>query len=136
MKNENKIFQKITLTVLFIALIIIITFSWYSIYGQNKQNYSKEKKELSSSHAVINQQKNVQKDVVKDSTILVIADSTKETQLQNEKKVVNEQTSTEEKNGKWKIIIKKDVLCVYPSKKWNNTFIVYQIGRASCRERV
>ena len=162
MKNENRKMKIVSAISLFFALMLIISFSWYSINRQNEENHSKEKKELLSGNIVKNQQNNVPEIVVKDTAGLLKVDSiayvsareipdssnnsvlkmkakkvnihkeiTKETLTQIEERAGETPSSTEEKNGKWKIIIKNGMIYVYPNGKWSNAFIAYPASAAN-----
>jgi hypothetical protein len=75
MKNENNTFRLITLVVIFLALITIITFSWYTIDKQNGNIYSKEKNGAPSKPIITNQKNTSEEKVATNPTVPVPADT-------------------------------------------------------------
>ncbi len=153
MKNEKRTFRSISIIVLLLAILLLTGFSWYAVNKQNNENQLSGKKELQVNMVSPKPPVETPKPVT-DSSVALKTDSVSAVQTANvgdsvhssivkvkhhkliiEKKEMNNEIieydkpvseiPAREKYAKWRFIIKKDMICVYPGDKWQNVFVVY-----------
>ena len=154
MKDEKRTFRLISILVLLLSFILISGFSWYAVNKQYTPNNQDAIKNIPVRQALPKPETEPPKPTT-DSSTIAKADSAQSTKgvttdtnhivvvkVRHPKKkteikdapqpVVTDNTKktittphAEEKYAKWRIVVKKDMLCVYPGDKWQNIFVVY-----------
>ena len=154
MQSDKRKLRSISVVVLLLSILLISGFSWYAIDKQNTRNQQEAIKKIPERPAPPKPPLESPKPIA-DSTVLAKTDSVQSAQgitsdtnhtaiakvhHPKKKKAVkdtpptvvaddNKKTPTvtpaEESYPDWKIVVKKDMICVYPGKKWQNIFVVY-----------